>query len=271
MLVNWIYGVPTWEMATVSVVIMVSVSLLGLVISSRLLHLEVRRKHNEFAGFNSGLVGVVFAVLLAFVAVAAWGSFDKASDAAENEASLAGDLFRDATTVPEPLRTELTTDMRDYVDVVLNQEWPAMAKGAAFGDNGWTPLYKFQQSLTQMQTSNLTQAAVLSEALRRLNSLYDARRERILAARDHIAPMVWRVVLLGAGLTIVITYLFGMDSFAMHLLMTGTVATALALVIVLIVAFDYPFRGQVQVTPEGFWNVQHGIEDAGLKFSRAAP
>ncbi|HEY3918876.1 MAG TPA: hypothetical protein VGL83_13845 [Stellaceae bacterium] len=271
MLVDWIYNVPTWEMASVACAVIVGVSLIGLVITSRLIPVEFRRKHNEFAGFNSALVGVVFAVLLAFVAVAAWGTFDKAADTAEMEASLAGDLFRDSFTMPDPIKADLAGDMRDYVDVVLNQEWPAMAKGAHFGDDGWAPLYRFQQRLTRVQTSDLIQAAVVSEALRRLNSLYDARRERILAARDHIAPMVWRVVLIGAGLTILFTYLFGMESFTMHLVMTGAVAIALALVIVLIVAFDYPFRGQVQVTPEGFQNVRQSMEMAGLTFGHAAP
>ncbi len=53
----------------------------------------------------------------------------------------------------------------------------------------------------------------------------------------------------------------------MHLAMTGAVAASLALVIVLIVAFDYPFRGEVQVTPDGFRNVQHIMETAGVKFA----
>ena len=72
MLVNLIYGVPTWVMALVVIAIIVGLSLIGLVISSRVLSLEMRRKHNEFTGFNSALVGVFFAVLLAFIAVAAW-------------------------------------------------------------------------------------------------------------------------------------------------------------------------------------------------------
>ncbi|MGB8182644.1 MAG: hypothetical protein WCF13_09770, partial [Stellaceae bacterium] len=72
MIVNWIYGVPTWEMASVVILLVVGLSILGLVGTNRFLHLELRRKHNEFTGFNSALIGVVFAVLLAFIAVSAW-------------------------------------------------------------------------------------------------------------------------------------------------------------------------------------------------------
>jgi Protein of unknown function (DUF4239) len=270
MLVDWIYGVPTWEMAVVVVGGAVGLSLLGLVATTRVLHVELRRRHNEFTGFNSALIGVVFAVLLAFIAVEAWESFGKAGDTAQIEASLTGDLFRDAATMPEPARTELVGDIRDYVEIVLSQEWPVMARGALVGDAGWAPLFKFHQALRNVDAANPVQVAMVAETLRRLNALYDARQKRLLAAEDHIAPAVWWVVLLGAGVVIGLTYLFGMESFAMHALMTGMVAASLALVIVLIVAFDYPFRGEVQVGPDGFRNVQHLMEQAGVKFSHNA-
>jgi hypothetical protein len=266
MLVNLIYGVPTWEMAVGVIAVTVAISLLGLLVCNRFIPLATRRKHNEFVGFNIALVGVVFAVLLAFVAVAAWESFGKAGDTAAIEASLTGDLFRDANEMPEPIKTELTGDIRDYVTIVLTKEWPAMAQGANFGDEGWAPLFKSQHSLAGLKTSDPVQVAMLSETLYRLNSLYDARRNRILAAQDHVNPMVWSVVILGAAITIAFTYLYGMESFAMHLGMTGAAAASLALVIVLIIAFDYPFRGEVQITPDGFEIVRHNMESAGIKF-----
>lgn len=171
MLVNWIYSVPTWEMALMVVAVIVGLSLLGLAITTRLLHVELRRRHNEFTGFNSALVGVVFAVLLAFIAVEAWESFGKAANTAQIEASLTGDLFRDAATMPQPVRTELVGDLRDYVEIVLTQEWPAMAAGALIGDAGWVPLSKFHQALHNVDTANPVHVVMVAEALRRLNAL----------------------------------------------------------------------------------------------------
>lgn len=141
-----------------------------------------------------------------------------------------------------------------------------MAKGAAFGDEGWVPLRKFHQDLISLKTTDPVQVALFSETLNRLNSLYDARRDRLLAAHDHIEPAVWWVVLAGAAVTIGFTYLFGMESFTMHMLMTSAVAASLALVIVLIAAFDYPFRGEVQIGPGGFEAVQHNMIVEGVKF-----
>jgi hypothetical protein len=42
----------------------------------------------------------------------------------------------------------------------------------------------------------------------------------------------------------------GFHSFRMHLTMTGAVAASLALVVVLILALDWPFRGEVSISPD---------------------
>ena len=86
----------------------------------------------------------------------------------------------------------------------------------------------------------------------------------LIAAEDHIASSVWWVVLLGSGLTIGLTFLFGMESYKMHALLTSVGAASLALVVVLIAAFDYPFRGEVQISPHAFENVRHNMERNGL-------
>lgn len=266
MLTNLIYGVPSWEMAIGVIGITVILSLLALVICTRLVSLRLRKQHNEFFGFNSALVGVFFAVLLAFLAVAAWESFDKASDTAVTEAALTGDLWRDAFDLPGPQKAEFVADMQQYVEVVLGREWPAMARGETFGEEGWAPLEKLHQSLMQTKATDGMEVATFSEILTRLNSLYDARRARILAADEHISPVVWWVVILGAAATILMTCFYGMESFKLHVLMTTIVAASVALVIVLIVAFDYPFRGEVQVSPDGFENVRQNMESVGIRF-----
>jgi hypothetical protein len=272
-LTNWLYGVPTWAMGAVVIALTVALSLAGLVVTTRLLKFELRRRHNEFAGFNSALVGVLFAVLLAFIAISAWEDFNKAGEIAEREAAFTGDLFRDALAFPEPARTALTGAVRDYLTIVLDKEWPAMAVGQPVtihsSDEGWAPLLRFHQTLTHIETANPLQVAVIAETLQRLNALYDARRERLVAAQARIEPTVWAVLLLGTAITIASTYLFGMESFKLHMLMTGYLAATLGLIIMLMIAFDYPFRGQIQVAPDGFERIKHHMEEAGIAFEPA--
>ena len=64
--------------------------------------------------------------------------------------------------------------------------------------------------------------------------------------------MIWCIVFFGAAITTGYTYFFGFENFGMHIAMTATVAATLALVIVMIIALDWPFRGEISISPDPF-------------------
>jgi hypothetical protein len=70
MLAGWIYNQPTWIVGSLIVGLFVLVSCLGLVVVHRVVPVKIRRSHNDIVGFTIAVVGVVHAVLLAFIAVA---------------------------------------------------------------------------------------------------------------------------------------------------------------------------------------------------------
>src|SRR5262249_48722126 len=57
------------------------------------------------------------------------------------------------------------------------------------------------------------------------------------------------------------TYLFGFHDFRMHVVMTMTVAASLALVVVLIVALDWPFRGEASISTDAYIKTQKSWGD----------
>ena len=50
------------------------VSVVGLAVVQRLVSSELRKQHNDVAGFIYAVVGIVYAVLLGLVVVAVWGT-----------------------------------------------------------------------------------------------------------------------------------------------------------------------------------------------------
>jgi len=69
-MVDWIYSNPTWLWGTLFVVIVMALSCLGLAAVHRFVDPEMRHKHNDIAAATIAIVGVAYAVLLAFIAVA---------------------------------------------------------------------------------------------------------------------------------------------------------------------------------------------------------
>lgn len=273
MIVDFLYNNPTWLMGLIVTGGIASLSAVGCYAAHHFLPRELRKKHNEFIGFTGATVSVFYAILLAFIAIAAWESYGKAGAVASREASLVGDIYRDAAFMPDSLRRGITPELDDYIEVVLHEEWPAMAAGRKFGANGWTLLQRAHTHLAQFHPANVTEDAMFREMLQRMNTLYDARRERILASEDRLEPAIWGVVICGMTLTIAFTFLFGMDSFKMHLTMVTMVAASIGLVVVLIIAFDYPFRGEVQIKADAIEQVKQNLEvvRADDRPPRAAP
>lgn len=259
MLLDLIYNNPLWLVASLVVLVPVALACGMVALSQRVLPRELRLEHNEMTGYIISVVGISYAVLIAFVAVAVWGSYDKAGAMANKEADLTGNLYRDASGLGQPTAALVRKQLRQYADTVVEEEWPAMARGE-YPRAGWEPLEGIQDVLAEYRPAHQAQAIYMQETLRVLNELYDARRERLAASEGGVEPVVWIIVLLGTGLTIGYTFFFGMPSLRMHMAMTSGVTAATMLVLVLIIAFDWPFRGEVQVQPTMFQRVLQNMD-----------
>ena len=102
---------------------------------------------------------------------------------------------------------------------------------------------------TDTQQTPYSQARYI-ETLDQLHALGDARRERLLAAGEGLPTILWVVLIGGGVITIAFTYLFGLESTAVHTLMVAALAIVLSLSLFSIAALDHPFRGDVRIHPE---------------------
>ena len=172
-------------------------------------------------------------------------------DIVEAESDYAGGIYLDTQGLPEAKGKAIRDAVARYVSVVIDDEWPVQRAGK-IPDQGWKPLRDLDSAIATIQPQNLGEAVIQAELLRTWNELYQSRSSRLSAVVGHIPGVVWWIVFLGAAITTGYTYLFGFEHFGMHIVMTATMAATLALVGVLIIALDYPFRGEISVTPDPF-------------------
>jgi hypothetical protein len=117
-------------------------------------------------------------------------------------------------------------------------------------------LAHLNSGLAQFEPATVGQNVNKAEMLRATNDLIRARRSRIGAAGEHLPAVVWQILLLAGAIAVVYTYLFGAHSFRIHMTITGLISATIALVFVLIIALDYPFRGEVSVGDDAFLSVK---------------
>jgi hypothetical protein len=257
-MINWIYSNPTWLWGTAFVIGVTAMSCLGLVLIHRFIDPEMRRKHNDIAAATMAIVGVAYAVLLAFIAVAAWQDFSDADKIVDTEASYVGNLFRDTTGLPLEKARPMRGAVRRYIELVMTKEWPEQQKGQPI-EAAQPILLHLHRLITNINPQTYGEAAITGELLRTINLLYSARRSRILAANGAIPETIWWIIGIGTIITVGFMCFFGAPNFLMHLGMTAMVASSMALVIVLIVSLDRPFRGDLCVSLDAFQNVKDSI------------
>jgi hypothetical protein len=260
MIVDWIYNNPIWLWGTVLVALFTGVSCLALFIVHRLVHVNVRRAHNDLAGFTIAVIGVLYAVLLAFIAIATWESFSKASEIVEAESDFAGGIYLDTQGLPQAKGQPIRDAAARYVSVVINEEWPIQRAGK-IPDQGWKPLREIDTAIATIQPQNLGEAVIEAELLKAWNELYQTRSSRLSQVQGHVPDVVWWIIFFGAAITTGYTFFFGYQNFGMHMAMTATLAATLALVVVLIIALDWPFRGDISVSAEPFVMTQQSWSD----------
>ena len=64
--------------------------------------------------------------------------------------------------------------------------------------------------------------------------------------------ILWVVLILGGVITVGFTYLFGLESALVHLLMVAALAFTISLSLFTVAALDQPFQGDVRIHPDAF-------------------
>ncbi len=210
-----------------------------------------RRQHNDVAAAMFSIVGVTYAVLLAFVAMLAWEGFNRANAASYTEAALVLNVSNVAAGFAGPERAAMEGDIAGYTRDVITVEWPAQAEGRR-SDRAGADLNALDRMAIGLRPSTSAESNIQAQLLASLAQLRAARQERMLAAETTIPAIVWVVLLLGGGLTIAFASFLGVSSLAMHLAMSSTLAVSGALVLILIVALANPFRGNFRVSAAPF-------------------
>jgi len=91
---DMVYQYPIWAVG----LLLVGAAVLGAVLlelcARRLLPIDLRQRHNDVAAAIFSIIGVTYAVLLAFVAMLAWEGFNRAKAASYAEAARIGDVYQ---------------------------------------------------------------------------------------------------------------------------------------------------------------------------------
>ena len=159
------------------------------------------------------------------------------------------DLFRNAAFFREPFRTDIRTEIINYANIVITEEWPLLAD-ARGSDKAYDSEHRIINLIGQYRPEGQYESIWYQEMVEDMNKFADACSSRIFEAKSDVPKFLWLVLIIGGIVTISFCFLFGTGNFLAQTFMTGSITTIITLVLILIYAFDHPFTGIIMVKPD---------------------
>jgi hypothetical protein len=210
---------------------------------------------NEVVGFIIAVVGVIYAVLLAFVVIVAWENFTSAERIVGQEASTLRSIYRESVAFPPKTQDKLSGLVLRYADEVIEREWPEMARGEPGDPRVGDVFDEMASTIAEVDVTTPAQEAFVGAEVDRLSELVSLRSQRLDYVERTIPGVLWLALVVGGIVTIGFALLFGLQQAALHSLMLVSLAALVGVLLFVAVEMDYPFAGGLHIAPEPFERV----------------
>lgn len=201
----------------------------------------------------AAMVMAMFAVLLAFVIVNLYNSYDSAGNNVALEATSLSDLVQDAGGFPPAARRRIERAVARYVVEVRDREFSTLSKGEADprAQQRLNELFAAVRSYSPVSDS---QQAFYRGALDQLHAVADERESRINAAETAVPnPLLYLLILL-AVLTLAVSLFIDTHHNGLDVAVVVVLAVAVSAGMLTALILQYPFSGSIAVSSEPFEN-----------------
>lgn len=257
---SWLYrNLPTWSIGVLIIGAFMVLSVLGLLVFRRLAQgrLSLSEEMNNDIIFFASAIGVFYSLMAGLMSVAVWGNYASVQDLVSQEASSIGALYRDVTSLPEPARSELQQQLREYNAFIIESTWPAQRRGLVL-DEATRKVNALADRLFAFNPETLGEQARYAETLRQFNHMIELRRKRIGSLSGALPPVMWGIMLIGAALSVSVTYLLKINT-GVQAMLTAFLATFIGLVIFVMAGLDSPLTGPLAIEPTAYQIIQERL------------
>ncbi|MGV2291717.1 DUF4239 domain-containing protein [Trinickia sp. YCB016] len=250
MISTWLHSLPIWLMTLVAF----SVTFLG----GAAIHvgtgwLAAGRHGKSYRAISPGLlspIGIIFGLFIAFTAAQVWNDTARANAEVDTEAGALRSVVVVSAVLPEESQVALRKLVRDYIQYTASTEWPMMSEGVATLNISPPALNKALQLTLSLPVDTPGQQTAQREVAASLEQALEARRERILISRSEVNGVKWTcLAILAVCLLLTIAFVH-CENRVTSAVAIGLFSASLATTVLLILAHDRPFTGEIAVTPE---------------------
>jgi uncharacterized MnhB-related membrane protein len=224
--------------------------------------LAVGERARSFKVISPGLLpplGIIFALFVAFTASQVWTDTEKAKAEIGREASALRTVVILATTFSKEAEAELRGLIRRYIADAATQEWAMMANRTANLRGIPGVLAEAIQTTLALSPSSEGQKTAQREIATAFGTALDARRQRIIISQSQVNLLKWLCLILQALCALVAIAMVHSDNRLASIVAMGIFGTGIAASMLLILAHDRPFTGEISIRPDPLLQVMPDI------------
>jgi Protein of unknown function (DUF4239) len=249
-MIDWLLNLPPIWMA---LIIFAGTYLTAAIVLGVITGLARGERARAFKGLSPGMLpplGIIFGLLVGFIAAQVWTDFEKAKIAVVNEASSLRAVILLAGSFPGEHEARLRDLVGQHIDTAVNQEWPAMARQKLSLASVPVHLLDALTATLALSPTGEGQKLAQTEIVTNLEKALDARRQRIITSRSTVSRIKWAGLLLQALCTLVAIAMVHSDNRTTCAIALTLFATGIAMSILLIGCYSRPFTGELSVGHE---------------------
>jgi hypothetical protein len=243
---------PDWAIGLIFVVGTLLVVLAGFALVNRLLPAWRSERSAQVLGGVAAMVMTMFAVLLAFVVVNLYNSYDGAANNVASEATALTELVQDVRGFPPLVRRRIERAVAQYVVEVREREFGTLKKNGREDLRAEQLLANINDAIQSYSPVGTAQETFYSAANDQLHTVVSDRESRLDAAQTAIPkPLLYLMILL-AVVTLAITLLIETHHRAVDIAIIVSVAIVISSGLFTAEILQYPFSGTIAVNSEAF-------------------
>jgi hypothetical protein len=237
--------------AILFVVVFVTFSLACLYLAKRFCKPLLFNEVTDYGQIFASAIGVLFALILTFVAVATWQNYDKVDDDVQKEANSLHNVYRNLDAYPEPFRSELQERIRQYVQYVIQDEWPKLSQ-ARQDETAHKHITHINAEILAFYPRDNREMVLHQETLKIVSEYRGLRHDRIIGGRPNLTPSMWITLVGGTLLYLIFLCFFDIPCFKHHAFMIAMFGAFVALVYCLLIVYNFPFTDPGAISSEPF-------------------
>jgi uncharacterized MnhB-related membrane protein len=222
----------------------------------------VGERARSFKAVSPGLLpplGIIFGLFAAFTAAQVWTDSEKAKAEIEREASALRTVVILASSFPREFEVQLRELIRRYIADAATQEWSMMAHGTATLRAIPAVLAEALQATIAVNPSSEGQKTAQREIATAFETALDARRQRIIISQSQVNLLKWSCLFMQAVCALVAIAMVHSDNRLASIIAMGIFVTSVAASMLLLLAHDRPFTGEISIKPDPLLQVMPEI------------